>query len=45
MTQTTEGTETKELSASYADSIKNTKMESTTVYDVIDTIKNDDVFE
>jgi len=41
MTQTTEGTETKNLSASYAGSIKITKMKSTTIFDVIDTIKND----
>ena len=44
MSITTQGTkfqEVKNLSASYAGFIKNPKMESTTVFDVLDTIKND----
>ena len=43
MSTTTEGTVTKKLSASYADSIKAKIMTPTTVGDIIDTIKTDSV--
>lgn len=41
MSTTTEGTETKNLSASYADSIKATTMTPTTVGEIVDAIKKD----